>query len=303
MDRRRFLTTAALASTAPLLTAQLWAQSGRARGFHNIRRGVGVFVGPGGTIGYLGTRDGAVIVDSQFPAMATTFLAGLHERSTGRMILINTHHHGDHTAGNLTLRPAVQQIVQHERCAKSHQLLLQNAEEAARTGLADVTFAERWSIDVGDERVTARYFAPAHTDGDAVVVFERANVVHFGDLVFNRVPPFVDRASGASIQSWISVLGRILRDYSGATFIFGHGKSDAVTGTAPDVALFRDFLTAAIDHVQRGLKEGRSQEEIVRVGQLRGFPEFSDAVKDYPSANPRFTIEHVLTAAYQEMTQ
>lgn len=304
MDRRRFIRSLAVGSGGVLLAGRAHGrQSNQGDGLHEVRRGVGIFRGPGGTIGYVAARDTAAVVDSQFPGTARTFLDALRQRSSAeRVVLINTHHHGDHTAGNVVLRPAAQQIVQHERCAASHRQLLQNADAAAKTGLADVTFADRWSTDAGDERVTALYYGPAHTGGDAAVVFERAEVVHLGDLVFNRVPPFVDRAAGASIRSWLQVLERILREYEGAVFVFGHAKYEAVTGTAADVARFRDYLSAVLEHVEAGIAAGRSQEEIARRETLPGFEDYTDAVKDYPSAIPRFTLAHVLTAAHQELT-
>ena len=272
-------------------------------GVRELRRGVGVFVGPGGTIGWLTTRDEIVIVDSQFPATAGACLDALRQRSGAEnVVLINTHHHGDHTAGNVTLRPAVRQIVQHERCAAAHRQMLQAADAAAKAGLADVTFTERWSADISDERVTALFYGAAHTGGDAVVVFERANVVHLGDLVFNRLPPFVDRGAGASIRNWIRVLETVLRDHGGAEFIFGHGNRDAVTGSAADVSHFRDYLSAALQHVERGIAAGRSLDDIVKIDALSGFLDYGDAVKNYPSAFPRFTLTHVLTAVYQELT-
>ena len=279
------------------------AQSTRAAGLQELRRNVGVFVGPGGTIAWLATPAGIVVVDSQFPATASVCLNALRERSRAdRIVLINTHHHGDHTAGNVALRGGATEIVQHERCAVAHRQMLQAADAAAKAGLADVTFTDRWSTDVGDERVRAFYYGAAHTGGDAVVVFERANVVHLGDLVFNRVPPFVDRANGASIRNWIRVLDRVLREHAGATFVFGHGAGDAITGGSADVTHFKNYLSAALDYVQRGIAAGQPLEEIVKIDALSGFPEFSDAVKNYPSAFPTFTLAHVLTAAHQELT-
>jgi cyclase len=303
--RRDFVRTIAATSGALALARgrASAAQNSRAAGLHELRRNVGNFVGPGGTIGWLATPDAIVIIDSQFPATARTCLDALRQRSRAdRFVLINTHHHGDHTAGNVTLRGPSTQIIQHERCAAAHRQMLQSADAAAKAGLADVTFTDRWSADIGDERVTAIHYGAAHTGGDAAIVFERANVVHLGDLVFNRVPPFVDRASGASIRNWIQVLETVLRNHGDATFIFGHGAGDAVTGGRADVAHFRDYLSAALEHVQRGIAAGRSLEEIAGIQALPGFIEFSDAVKNYPSAFPRFTLSHVLTAAHQELT-
>jgi len=279
------------------------AQNTRAPGLHELRRNVGIFVGPGGTIAWLATPAGIVVVDSQFPATASAFLNAVRERSRAeRIVLINTHHHGDHTAGNVALRGGATQIVQHERCAMAHRQMLQTSDAAAKAGLADVTFADRWSADVGDERVRVMFYGAAHTGGDAVVVFERANVVHLGDLVFNRVPPFVDRANGASIRNWIRVLDTVLREQAGAALVFGHGAGDALTGAAADVTHFKNYLSEALDYVERGIAAGRPLDEILKTDALSGFPEFSDSLKNYPSAFPSFTLAHVLTAAFQELS-
>jgi glyoxylase-like metal-dependent hydrolase (beta-lactamase superfamily II) len=264
-----------------------------------------VFVGPGGAIGWLASSDGIVVVDSQFPATADACAAALRARSAAPFAaLINTHHHGDHVAGNVSLRPLVRQIVQHERCAAAHRAAAQAAAspETARRGLADVTFGDRWTTTIGDERVTAVHLGAAHTGGDALVHFEHAHVVHAGDLVFNGIPPFIDRPSGGSIVNWIPVLDTLMQRYAGAQFIFGHGKDDALTGTVKEVARFRDYLTAALDHVRKGIAAGRPLAEIAGVSALPGFEEYADLVKNYASPIPLFTLSHVLTVAYEELS-
>lgn len=283
--------------------APLVARAQAAAGIRELRRGVGLFAGPGGTIGWLATPDGVLIVDSQFAMTAEACIASLRQRTPAAIqILINTHHHGDHTAGNPTFRPMVRQIVQHERCAVAHRALLQTQNPASQQGLADVTFTDAWSVAVGDERVSATYFGAAHTSGDVLVFFERANVVHLGDLVFNRIPPFIDRPSGGSIVNWLTVLERVAAKHPDALFIFGHGKDDMCTGTVADVRLFRDYLAAALDHVRKGIAAGRSQADIAALPALPGFPDHADLVKNYASPIPLFTLNHVLTIAYQELT-
>jgi len=191
--------------------------------------------------------------------------------------------------------------VQHERCAVAHRTLAQAQGGDALRGLADVTFADAWSTTIGDERVSATHFGAAHTGGDALVFFERANVVHAGDLVFNRIPPFIDRASGGSIVNWVIVLERVAKRHADALFVFGHGKDDRLTGTVKEVTHFRDYLTAALDHARKGLAAGRSQTEIAAVSSLPGFEDHADMVKNYASPIPLFTLNHVLTVACQEL--
>ena len=300
--RRGFLVKTGLMMAAQAL-APLGVRAQAAAGIRELRRGVGLFVGPGGTMGWLATPDGVLVVDSQFPITAETCITSLRQQTPAAIqALINTHHHGDHTAGNATFRPVVTQIVQHERCAAAHRVLTQTQGAAAQRGLADVTFTDGWNVAIGDERVSAVHLGAAHTGGDALVIFERANVVHLGDIVFNRIPPFIDRPSGGSIVNWLTVLETVAKKHADALFIFGHGKDDLCTGTVRDVTHFRDYLTAALDHVRQGIAAGRSQGEIAAVSALPGFSDHADLVKNYASPIPLFTLSHVLTIAYQELT-
>jgi glyoxylase-like metal-dependent hydrolase (beta-lactamase superfamily II) len=301
LTRRRFLRQAGSLMAMPALAPR--AAGAQPAAFRELRRGVGLFAGPGGTIGWLATRGGALVVDSQFPATAAACLDALRRRTPAAVqALVNTHHHADHTAGNVTLRPATARIVQHERCAAAHKALVATQGAEALRGLADVTFTDVWSATIGDERVSAVHLGAAHTGGDALVFFERANVVHAGDLVFNRIPPFIDRASGGSIVNWVTVLDALAKRHPDAQFIFGHGRQDMLTGTVKDVIHFRDYLTAALEHVRQGLAAGRTQEAIVSLPALPGFADHADLVKNYASPIPLFTLNHVLTVAYQELT-
>jgi cyclase len=210
-------------------------------------------------------------------------------------MLINTHYHGDHTGGNPAFRPAVKSIVQQERCATLHKEFATKNSTTAEQAFADITFGESWSTTIGDEKVWARYLGPGHTGGDAVILFEKANVLHMGDLMFNRLHPRVDRPGGASIKSWISVLERVAKRHADATFIFGHAKPGLpLTGTAKDLLALRDYLSAALNHAQKGIQAKQSQDAIVKVESLPGFT-------DYASNGTVLTLANTLTAAYEEL--
>ena len=303
-DRRTFLTTSslALAGTAfarvPLLGQP--AQTPPAppvTKFEDIRRNVGFFTGQGGTIGWLATPDGALAVDAQFPATAKACVEGLQQKSPkGIQLLINTHYHGDHVGGNSVFRPAVKTIVQQERCAQLHKDTTAKAGTSANQAYADVTFGESWSQEVAGDKVWGNYYGPGHTGGDAVIFFEKANVVHMGDLMFNRLHPRIDRPSGASIKNWMSILERVAKRHSDATFIFGHAKPGMpVTGSAKELLYLRDYFTAAMDHVQKGLRDKKSQEEITKIDVLPGFAE-------HVGNGTVLTLAGTLTAAYEEQT-
>ena len=303
-DRRTFLTTSSLAVAGTALARMpVFGQAGQPQTpptttFTDLRRNVGIFTGQGGTIGWLATPAGAVAVDAQFPATAKACVEGLQQRSPkGIELLINTHYHGDHTAGNATFRPAVKRIVQQERCAELHRDTTTKAGTTAQQAYADLTFGESWSQDIGDEKVWGYYYGPGHTGGDAVIVFERANVVHMGDLMFNRLHPRVDGPSGASIKNWISILERVAKRHSDATFIFGHAKAgQPVTGPAKELLYLRDYFTAALQYVQKGIADKQPKELIAKAEALPGFTE-------HAASGTVLTLAGVLNAAYDELTK
>ena len=300
--RREFLATSAAAALAAALgrpqLARAWQGQTQQPLFTPIRRNVGFFTMRGGTIGYLVNPSAVVVVDSQFPAEATACLNGLNERSGNRPVdlLVNTHHHGDHTGGNISFRGAARKVVAHAK-ADEHMRHPPGGQPPTDQLYPDTTFTENWSADVGDERVMARHYGRAHTSGDSVITFERANVVHMGDLMFNQRHPVVDRAAGASIRNWMTVLDRTTREHAGDTmYIFGHANTGLpVTGSQADLARFRDYLGALLAFVESQVKAGRSREEILAMRDpLKGFESFGR----FGNQNPR----DALTVAYEEVT-
>jgi cyclase len=259
--------------------------------FTPIRRNVGFYMGRGGTIGYLIDKGAVVVVDSQFPDSAKACLDGLQERSKnhGVDLLINTHHHADHTQGNIAFKGVAKRVVAHERAV---ELQKQVAAQPGRAGAppppeqlyADRTFKDTWREQLGDEWVSGKFYGRAHTSGDITVTFERANVVHMGDLMFNRRHPVVDRPAGASMKNWISVLEAVAKDHNNDTiYIFGHaGNQPApspappamfpVTGPRGELMFFRDYLTALLGYVQAEIKAGKTRDEVIAIRTpLKGF--------------------------------
>ena len=252
LSRRQFVArtaaaTAALPFVSPLASAAPSAGWPRRAEFTPIRRGVGAFTGQGGTIGYLQSDSALVAVDTQFPESAEAFLTGLRDGSDrGLDLLVNTHHHGDHTAGNLVLAPVAAQHVAHEAVPGLQRAAASRGRSLDAQRYADETFRETWSTDLGDETLALHYFGPAHTCGDAVVHFQNADVVHMGDLVFNRRQPYIDRGAGASIENWGTVLETVHGRFSDETvFVFGHaGDGYPVISDRSDLLVMRDFLAA-----------------------------------------------------------
>ena len=309
IDRRRFLVSSSLALVASALDWRAllaeglpgaWAPEPDA--LIPLRRTIGTFTGQGGTIGWHIDSKSVVVVDSQFPATAKTCLDAVNARTATRPLdyLVNTHHHADHTAGNGVFRPAARKILAQANVPRLQMEAAARAAQAAQPGqppqpeqvVADTTFEKAWREPVGDEVMSLKYYGPAHTSGDAVITFEKANVAHVGDLVFNRRHPVIDRPGGASIANWIKVLEGTVADHDGGTiYIFGHaGPNFPATGGKGDLLYMRDYLTALLDYVRGEMKAGRPREVIIKI---------TDPLKGFPDHGP--LIERVLTAAYDEL--
>lgn len=315
-SRRDFLATSAAVALGAVLgrPAPLFASSVAPPVFTPIRRNVGTFTMRGGTVGWLVSPRGVAVVDTQFPAEARELLAGLRERSGNRGVdvLLNTHHHADHSSGNGVFRGVARRVVAHSMAdlhmrrapqpqaqqAQQAQPQQQQAQPPSPEPLyPDTTFTHSWSAEVGDERIVARHHGRGHTSGDAVITFERANVVHVGDLGFHQRHPVVDRAAGASMRNWARALEDVANAHARDTvYIFGHAAEGLpVTGSAADLLRFRDYLGAVLAFVERHVAAGRSREEILAMrAPLPGF----EAWGPFGQASAR----DPLTVAYEEVT-
>lgn len=310
-SRRDFLATSTLAAIAATLgrTRSSFAWPGAQPPqpqptWTPIRRNVGFFTMQGGTIGYLTAPGATVVVDSQFAAPATAFLNGIREKGASLPVdlLINTHHHGDHTAGNISFKGSVKKVVAHEKAAEHMKNPPGQQPPAAGTTpsellFPDTTFSEKWSADAGDEKMSAKFYGRAHTSGDVVVTFERANVAHMGDLMFNQRHPVVDRAAGATLRNWMKVLDAVPKDHDNDTiYIFGHASTGLpLTGSGKDLPLFRDYIGGLLAFVGQQVKAGKSREEILTMRDpLKGFESFGR----FGNASAR----DPLTCAYEEVT-
>ena len=305
-SRRQFLATSSVLVTAAVGRVQLFGRQPATPGtaqqpaqpsaptFTPLRRNVGIFTGAGGTIGWLISPGGVAVVDTGMPPNASACLDGVNERSSKRPIdcVFNTHHHGDHTGGNGVFRPAAKKIVAHVKVPELQKATARPGTEATQV-YADTTFTDRWQANLGDETIHAVYVGPAHTGGDSVIFFEQANVVHMGDLVFNRRQPVTDRPGGCSLAGWVRSLERIANGHEADTlYVFGHAKQGFdITGRKADLLYQRDFLSGVVDYVRAQIKAGKSRDEIVKANpELKGFADHGPIV------------ERVLTAAYEELT-
>jgi glyoxylase-like metal-dependent hydrolase (beta-lactamase superfamily II) len=301
--RRSFLATSTAALAAGTFgRVRLFAQAGQPPApavpvLQEIRRNVGYWTGRrGGTIGWLINPAGVVVVDSQFPDTAQLCADDLLKKSGKADVtaLINTHHHGDHTGGNGVFRPKTKQIIGHANVPKYMQSTYEQAmtrrkeqnpppttPEPTAPVVPDRLFTTVWEFEHGNERVSARHHGPAHTGGDAVIHFQRANVAHMGDLMFNRLHPVIDRVNGASIANWIVVLQKVAKDLPADTiYVFGHaGPKFDLTGSRADLLRHADYLAALLEFVRAQVKEGKTREQVIALTDvIRGFEDYGPLI-------------------------
>ena len=298
VNRRKFVQVSALAAAASTLSATRAAAQQPAAPpapavFTPLRRNVGIFNQRGGTIGWLVSPDGLLVVDTQFADTAPNLLAGLKERSSRSIdVLINSHHHPDHTGGNGVLRPVAKQIVAHVRSSENQKAQAERAK--VPTTLPDVTFPDTWSVTLGDETIRAKHWGPAHTGGDVAVHFEQANVVHLGDLLNNRGYPNVDAPAGASVHGWMQVLEKMAAAYpADALYVFGHAEAGhPFIGTRTDLLYQRDYFTAVVATARDARRAGKSRDELAKTEVLPKFDHFGGT---------KARLGLALTLAYDEL--
>ena len=229
-----------------------------------LRNNVGIYTERGGTIGWLIDNESIVVVDTQFPEQSKNLIERIKEKSDRQIdLLINTHHHGDHSGGNIAFKGLAKKVVAHAN-SKANQMRVAKARNVEDTQLyPDTTFTNQWSQKVGQETMTLRYFGAAHTNGDALIHFENANVIHTGDLMFNRRFPVIDRSSGASIENWIEVLGKARKTFDkDAIYIFGHsGEGFSVTGTHKDLKAMQSYLSKLLKYTKSKSKPAKPKHK------------------------------------------
>ncbi len=298
MHRRQFLFNSAIAASALTLLGTKWSfASSMAKSsyqFTPLRNNVGIFTEQGGTIAWLANKEGIAVVDAEFPEQAAHLIAELKNHSHQPFKwLINTHHHGDHTSGNIAFKGLVKNVAAHVNSLANQTAVAKKRQTEDKQLYPNVTFDKSWKTKVGNERIQAHYFGAGHTNGDSMIHFEHANIVHMGDLVFNRLYPYVDRSAGASVKNWALVLEKAQKHFDKDTlFIFGHAAdTEKVTGTKDDLKAMQTYLEKLADYVQSSIKAGKTKEEIIKV---KSIPSISNWHGD--------GIEYGITAAYEEFS-
>ncbi|MCC2591772.1 MBL fold metallo-hydrolase [Chryseobacterium sp. MFBS3-17] len=231
-----------------------------------VRGNVFRYTHRGGTIGILETGDGFTVIDAQFPDTIKPLLDALSVKGKPVEFLCNTHHHGDHTSGNIAFRGLTDKVIAHRAVPGLQQKAAEKNKTLDAQLYAHILFDEKYSFSSGKEKITGYHFGNGHTLGDAMYHFENANVVHMGDLMFMNMIPVYRTADGADSVQWISVLQQAQRFFDDDTvFIFGHAGTLAHTvGTKSNLKEMADFLAATNDFLDKAIKGGVSNAELLK---------------------------------------
>lgn len=233
----------------------------------HVSGNVYMLVGSGGNLGLSVGDDGAFLIDDQFAPLTEKILAAIQSLTESNVqFLINTHWHGDHTGGNENMGKVGAIIVAHENVRKQmtvdHFLAAFNSTTPAspESALPVVTFTESVTFHWNADEIRVFHVDPAHTDGDSVIHFKKANVIHAGDVFFNGMYPFIDTSTGGNLNGMISAAKIILDLATDETKIIpGHGP----LATRADLEGYYEMLVTARDLIKEQVDAGKTRDEVI----------------------------------------
>tara|TARA_R110000737_G_scaffold2923_1_gene8408 strand:+ start:269547 stop:270608 length:1062 start_codon:yes stop_codon:yes gene_type:complete len=250
----------------------------------------------GGNVLLRTTKDAIVMVDTKYPhlagaikADAEAFTRADSKNGSPKLILINTHHHGDHTAGNPLIIPHADESYTHKNAIPRIQSLLDTTKESGKnavdrikgfsdskalkalaqqaadasdswtnTEVTPTTAVDAKATDIQGTDITLHHFGPGHTDNDLVVEFKDDNVIHTGDLVFSGLHPYFDPTAGVSAMGWLVAVGVLYQLCDKDTIVVpGHGEP----GDRAIIQNQIDYLTQILIEVQKQIDAGTSKED------------------------------------------
>ena len=229
--------------------------------------GIYMLTGSGGNLGLAVGADAVFLIDDQYAPLTPKIKAAIGAITNKPVqFVLNTHWHGDHTEGNENFAEAGALIVAHDNVRRrmgTEQFLAffnMRVPPSPKRALPLVTFTTDITFHINGDEVTALHCPAAHTDGDAIVHFRRADVIHMGDIHFNYMYPFIDTASGGSADGVIAAVDRALALATDRTKIIpGHGP----LASKADLLAYREMLATVVGRIKTQLAAGKQMKEII----------------------------------------
>lgn len=249
-----------LFSVAVLLSAGAWKartqnqQAAASLTIEKVKDNLYAIIGDGGNVAVYVTSEGVILIDDKYERDYTDIMAkvkGVTDKPV--RYVLNTHQHGDHTGGNEKMLASSVEIIAH-RNARA------NMVTGKLPGVPRISFSDETSVFLGGKEVRAHYFGRGHTNGDVVIYFPDAKVIHTGDLLTNS-PPFVDYSGKGSLAEWSTTLDNVNKaGWDFDTVIPGHGP---VTKQA-NLTEARDKAAKIRDRVSGMVRDGKSKDDITK---------------------------------------
>jgi glyoxylase-like metal-dependent hydrolase (beta-lactamase superfamily II) len=232
--------------------------------------------GAGGNTSVLITANGVVVVDTKNPGWGQPLLDKIKTLTDKPVtMIINTHTHGDHVSGNVEF-PATVDVVAHEN-TKSNMAAMRPASFVAQPpsgpppniftanqgrNLPKKTFKDQITIGTGADRIELHYFGPAHTNGDAMVLFPAARVMHMADVFPNKGVPGMDMNNGGTGVGYAATLTRAA-DFADKNNVekIVNGHNEATT-TRAELREYIEYVKEFVQTVQAGKKAGKTTDQV-----------------------------------------
>ena len=215
--------------------------------------------GAGGNIGVLATEKGLLLVDDQFQPLAEKIQSAMKSIKNNKLkYIVNTHYHGDHTGSN--------SFFSHKAPIFAHENVRSRLSAKAEhdvNSLPVVTYKDGVKIHLDNEEIQLTHLPNGHTDGDSIVYFKQANVLHTGDLFFEIGFPYVDINGGGNVKGYLENVKYMINNMPDDVVIIpGHGK---MTNKA-SLKEFAKMISFSIKRVEQALSAGKSEAEILTMG-------------------------------------
>ncbi len=250
----------------------------------DLGSGIYMLVGRGGNLGVSTGSDGVFVIDDQFAQFAPAIIEEIGSLSEGPIRFVaNTHYHGDHTGGNEAMRETGASIVAHDNVRvrmstkQENKLWGRTTEPTAPGAWPTITFSETMTFHFNDQTIDVVHVPKAHTDGDSIIYFRQADVLHMGDNFFNGMFPYIDVDGGGNVSGMIAALNKGLELGGPNTKIIpGHGP----LSTPGDMKAARDRLADIQSRVKQGIDSGQSMQDMIDGQILSDYSEFASFIDE-----------------------
>ena len=232
-----------------------------------VTKDIFMLTGKGGNIGLSVGSSGVLLIDDKYAPASENILIAIAKKTNAPVrFVINTHWHGDHTGGNENMGKAGAVIVAHDNVRKAMskdqfiEVFNMKAPASPKIALPVITFADAITFHWNDDTIEVTHVAPAHTDGDSVIYFKQANVIHAGDTFFNKMYPFIDVSTGGSIAGMISATDKLL--------ILANDKTKIIPGHGPladkgELQVYRDMLVTMKKRISDLKNSGKTRDDVI----------------------------------------